>query len=365
MLPLKILFSLCLAATLCLAAEHWDIQYQYKQLDSVLTLNDLAFPSAKRGVACGFTLDRKGKDRSFLIATSDGGNNWTEVPVKETCVSLFFLNDSSGWMVTPKGVWLTSESGRTWTKTKAPPGLLKVWFLDMKHGYGVGLDKTLVETLDGGDTWTPLPIVKDLQGDAKYTTFGEIEFQGRWGMVSGWNVPPRPGGPDWMETKRNGRRQLPNMSISVVTKDGGKTWIKTESSIFGQVTRLDIAPDGLGLGLIEFRDNFEFPSEVYGFNANGSGLRRVFRQNDRAITDVKQLPGSNRAIITGFETSGSVYRSPIPGKLKVLSSEDLGTWSEMEVDYRAVAHQAFIAAPDAKNIWIVADTGMILKLVND
>jgi hypothetical protein len=65
----------------------------------------------------------------------------------------------------------------------------------------------------------------------------------------------------------------------------------------------------------------------------------------------------------GYETSGPVYRSPIPGKLKVLTSDDLVKWTEMPVDYRAVAHSALIAGPDSKNVWIATDTGMILKLV--
>ena len=54
---------------------------------------------------------------------------------------------------------------------------------------------------------------------------------------------------------------------------------------------------------------------------------------------------------------------PIPGKLKVLTSDDLTNWTEMMVDYRAVAHAALITGPDDKHVWIATDTGMILKLV--
>jgi hypothetical protein len=48
--------------------------------------------------------------------------------------------------------------------------------------------------------------------------------------------------------------------------------------------------------------------------------------------------------------------------LKVLRSSDLEHWTEIPVDYRAVAGRASIAAADARNIWIATDTGMILKL---
>src|SRR6185312_13628695 len=98
------------------AELRWDIQYQYRDIDATLTLNDLAFPSATRGTACGFTTDRKGKDHSIVLTTIDGGVHWAESPTKETCLALFFLDDSTGWMVTDKGIWFTPESGKSWSK---------------------------------------------------------------------------------------------------------------------------------------------------------------------------------------------------------------------------------------------------------
>ena len=55
------------------ADEHWEIQYHYHQTDSTLTINDLTFPRQTHGIACGFTTDRKEKDRPLVILTSDGG----------------------------------------------------------------------------------------------------------------------------------------------------------------------------------------------------------------------------------------------------------------------------------------------------
>jgi hypothetical protein len=48
--------------------------------------------------------------------------------------------------------------------------------------------------------------------------------------------------------------------------------------------------------------------------------------------------------------------------LKILRSDDLDNWQEMDVDYRATAHRVMISAVDDRNIWIATDTGMILKL---
>jgi hypothetical protein len=365
LLPLVVFIAVAIHIPLS-AEQRWDIQYQYRDIDATLTLNDLAFPSATRGVACGFTTDRKGKDRSIVLTTIDGGAHWTDTPTKETCLALFFLDDSTGWMVTDKGIWLSAESGKSWSKLKnAPSGILRVWFLDRQHGFAAGLQKRVFETHDGGESWTLVPIVKEVQGDQTFTTFGEISFSGNNGIISGWNVPPQRGGPDWMDPQQaREQKQVPHLSVLLETTDAGKTWKPNEASLFGQITRISMSPQGIGLGLIEFKDQFEYPSEIYRINLHTGKSDRAFREKDRAITDVRLFPSSTRAVIAGYETSGPVYRSPIPGKVKVLSSDDLNNWTEMTVDYRAVAHSVIIAGPDDQHLWIGTDTGVILKLVN-
>lgn len=344
---------------------HWELQYHYQQINSTLTINAIAFPSAMRGIVAGYITDRHDNARAVVLATADGGQHWDESQVKEAGISLFFLDDSKGWMVTEKGLWQTAESGRSWMKVpKAPAGLLRVWFLDEKHGFAAGLEKRVYETTDGGASWTLLPILKEVQGDPTYTTFGEIGFAGNNGIISGWNVPPRPGGPDWMEPERAARRrQIPTYGVMLETIDAGKTWTKSDASVFGQVTRLSMTPQGTALGLIEYKDEFEVPSEVYRINLHTGHSDSAFKAKDRAITDVRAFAGSTRGIIAGYEPPGTIYRSPIPGKVKVLTSDDLENWQEMPVDYRAVAHSAIIAGPDEKHVWIATDTGMILRLV--
>jgi hypothetical protein len=366
---IRLIISLAISSlTVFAAGQHWDIQYRYRNLDSALTINDLLFPSAKRGLFCGFTTDRKEKDHPVVMTTSDGGATWTEAPVKETGLSLFFLDDSTGWMTTEKGIWTTAESGRSWTKLKnAPSGILRVWFLDRNHGFAAGLEKRVFETTDGGESWKLLPIIEQVEGNPVFTTFGEIAFANNKGIISGWNIPPRRGGPDWMEadgtTPR--RREIPHYAVLLETMDGGKTWTKNDASVFGQITRISLTPQGTGLGLLEFKDQFEYPSEVEKINLHTGRSDRSFREKNRAITDVRLFAGSNKAIIAGYETQGTVYRSPVPGKVKILSSDDQEHWTEMTVDYRAVAHSAIIAGPDENHVWIATDTGMILRLINE
>jgi hypothetical protein len=363
----RFVILMALAAAPAFSAPHWDIQYRYRELDSTLTINDIVFPTAKRGVVIGFTTDRKQKDHPIAMVTSDGGATWADYPVKETGLSLFFLDDSTGWMVTEKGIWITSESGRNWTRLKnSPGGMSRVWFLNRQHGFAAGLEKRVFETKDAGETWTLLPILKEVEGDPVYTTFGEIAFAGDKGIISGWNIPPKRGGPAWMETdKATPRRETPHYAVLLQTQDGGKTWTKSDASVFGQISRITLTPQGTGLGLLEFHDEFPYPSEVQKINLHTGRSDRTFREKDRAITDVRLFAGSNQALIAGYETQGPVFRSPIPGKVKILKSDDLDNWTEMAVDYRAVAHSVLLAGPDENNVWAATDTGMILKLVRD
>ena len=121
-------------------------------------------------------------------------------------------------MVTEKGIWVTVESGHSWSKLKsAPSGMLRVWFLDRQHGFAGGLQKRVFETKDGGDTWTLLPILKDVQGNPVFTTFGEIAFAETRGIISGWNIPPTRGGPAWMEPENAAKqKQVPHYSVLLV-----------------------------------------------------------------------------------------------------------------------------------------------------
>ena len=241
----------------------------------------------------------------------------------------------------------------------------RVWFLDRKHGFAAGLEKRVFETKDAGETWTLLPILTQVEGNPIFTTFGEIAFAGDKGIISGWNIPPKRGGPDWMETDHAPRREIPHYAVLLQTQDAGKTWTKSDASVFGQISRISLTPQGTGLGLLEFHDEFPYPSEVQKINLHTGRSDRTFREKDRAITDIRLFAGANKAFLAGYEVTGPIFRSPIPGKVKILSSDDQDAWTQMTVDYRAVAHSVLLAGPDEDHVWAATDTGMILKLVKD
>ena len=103
-----------------------------------------------------------------------------------------------------------------------------------------------------------------------------------------------------------------------------------------QTICLGLSPAGMGLGLISFSDNFEWPSEVFRVDWKNGKSTRVFRDHNRRITDVA-VPSDKVSYMAGTEIPGKLQQTPIPGKLKMYQSADLESWTEMDVDYRATA----------------------------
>jgi hypothetical protein len=358
--------SCLLISALPLCAAKWHVSYFYDKDNSSLVINDLQFPSAARGIAAGY-LEDKGDSKPVSVTTDDSGAHWTVSKLKDVPISLFFLNDKLGWMVTPGGVWRSVDAGREWREIpKSPKLLMKIYFLDEARGFAIGAHKLAYRTEDGGKTWEPIAAAADPHTDPEYTVYNDITFvTPRTGLISGFSAPPRAGDsgkPDWLDPQdATTRREWPHLSIMLDTRDGGKTWNPSTASMFGRITRGSFLPDGRGLGLIEFADTFKWPSEVHLIDGTTGKSSIVYNATDRAITDVLLLP-SGTAYLAGVEVLGKLQHTPIPRKLKILRSEDLSEWREMDVDYRATAVRAMLRAAGDGSLWVATDTGMILRL---
>lgn len=362
-------------------AERWKIQYFFDEDHDTLMVEDLVFPSPQRGIAVGTIhdeLDPEKKARYTALVTSDGGEHWTQVPLKDHPRSLFFLNDTTGWMVTDSAIWFTEESGRDWSKISeqkkpdrklgvTPPGglITRVWFVDALHGFALGLQKTALESLDGGKTWKPLEEAAKPEANPAHAVYSQIWINGKKGVIFGTSIPPRaddPRLPAWMEPERAvKRKQVPTMTLLLQTLDGGATWQSSTAPLFGNVIAARLVGAD-GLAVFSFSEGFEWPSEVYHLDMNTGDTKRVFAEKDRRVTDCAVFDGP-LGFLAAVEPPGRLNTSPVPGKVKILKSANLTDWEEMPVDYKAVARSLVLAGPDAGHQWAATDTGFILHLV--
>jgi hypothetical protein len=355
-----LLLAFCAAAF----AARWEVAYFHDEDKSALTITDLKFPSVSRGIATGMLQREDKRPQPVVLVTSDGGSNWSLVETKEPGVSLFFLSETDGWMVTTSGVWFTQEAGRSWTRILKRQGLTRVHFLTRERGWAIGARKTVLQTVDGGKSWKAVPEAEALKTNADWTFFGAIAFGSeQFGLIAGMSRSPRTREefPIWMDPEANRRREWPSVSIMLQTTNGGAAWKETRSSLFGRISEIALARDGRGLALLEFDYFFDYPSEVFCTNTASGEFKRCYRRKEFAVTDVSVLAGGP-AFIAGFQPVGLLARTPVPGKVRIASSHDFVSWTDSEVDYRAVATRVMLAVVDAQHAWAATDSGMILRL---
>ncbi len=135
---------------------------------------------------------RKGMSKGPRYRLTMVAWNWSLAEVSEQPISLFFLNDSLGWMATDRGVWSTNEGGRTWKKLEGlKKGILeseipRAHCMDMQSASRRLSTRPSMEARAGKQ----LPPA-DQPGTGLLDTIYEcISFQGPHGVIVGNTSPP-------------------------------------------------------------------------------------------------------------------------------------------------------------------------------
>lgn len=343
-----------LAPFLLEPAERWVSQPVPPVKGGRLVLHDLKILSSTRGFAVGcLAQDRECRPVSLL--TADGGKRWRLDAAPAAGHALFFLDESTGWMVSAGAVWKTSDSGATWESlpaSVATRGASRVYFRDRQTGWAIGSSRGFSRTDDGGATWTPVEVGGGHPTSPVTTSYDWIAFANeRFGMVAGASLAPRSG------SEERGR-ELPHLTVFLDTRDGGDTWTASTTSMFGRVTRVAFEPNGRGLGLIEFRGEFEFPSEVFSIDWKTGRSSRVFRRKDIAITDAG-FDAQGTAWLAGVQRSGAQST----GRVRVFRSADLSVWEEVATD-RVSAARVMLALCCGESPWMATESGAFLRLTS-
>ena len=128
--------------------QSWEVQ-QRKNGEGSL---DVACVSAEQAWIVG--------PDSLILQTRDTGKSWSRVPIETTAtLARVRILGNEGWIVgggPQNGVLLrTRNQGTSWERVKvtATAPLLDI-YLDGKHGWIVGVDGTIFESTDAGESWT-------------------------------------------------------------------------------------------------------------------------------------------------------------------------------------------------------------------
>jgi hypothetical protein len=344
------------------AADRWEAQYFHDVDGEEMRFSSIGFCSETRGVVVG-GLMKKNSFKPIAMVTSTGGKTWTQMPMDEPGRGVFFLDETSGWMLTDSGIWFTDECGRSWRRIHKQRDLTQVRFISRERGWAVGANKVAIETWDGGKTWTKIKAASELDTSADRTVFSVVApLAPNVLLIVARSAAPRFFRmPAWLDPNPQRRRELPALMVSLQTRDGGVTWKSSRTSMFGKVTAVQAGSNGVGLLLVEFDEYFEFPSELYSIHTSGADSKVVMRRKDFAATDILV---SSAYFVAGFQPPGALFRTPIPGRVKILQSNDLKTWTDQPVDYRAVATRVMLTEAGGRK-WAATDTGMILNLVRE
>lgn len=99
-----------------------------------------------------------------IVYSDDDGKTWTQakVPVDVTLTGITFADEKNGWAVGHDAVILnTTDGGVTWTIQNKQPDLeqplFSIYFRNPQSGFAVGAYSLFLETNDGGKTWTSRP----------------------------------------------------------------------------------------------------------------------------------------------------------------------------------------------------------------
>ena len=122
-------------------------------LASTSLLLDLAF-AGERMVAVG--------ERGHVLLSDDHGATWRQaksVPTRDMLTAVYFADSGYGWAVGHDETILnTVDGGETWTRSHFAPEtqqpLLDLWFANRVSGIAVGAYGAYLTTNDGGRHWT-------------------------------------------------------------------------------------------------------------------------------------------------------------------------------------------------------------------
>jgi len=280
----------------------------------------------------------------------------SQLPKGHNYLSLYFVNEFSGWVVGKGGViYHTTNKGTNWILQNSylMEDLVKVQFTDEKHGWIAG-ENNILSTSDAGVTWT-----SRLSG-IPFSRFANISFiDNNTGWVSG---------------TADGRIYH--------TSDAGVTWDIQLTDTLGRVIDLSFVNKSVGYSISNVRGMYKTLNGGQTWNRISQprfSNAICFLDSKKGFAGNNVMPSSlavDKCNIFITEDGGSTWVSEtIPNAMAVWKlsftnsgygfaiSGGLSSFSDIPTDW--VECGALLFSPNVGQKWTSASTGSLLKYVVD
>lgn len=293
------------------------------------------------------------------VLTSMDGKSWAQVgsiPTRSTLTSIAAV-DQQLWVGGHDGIILSSvDAGKTWTRQRIDifvPGsedpaqgspILDMLFMDAKHGFAIGAYSLMLETQDGGATWTSRKINAAVAAPKAAPVASEAGTFSEEDLALGDEADPH----------FNAMTQLTDGTLVLVgergtvyrSADKGATWNK-----------LSFPYKGSMFGVMSWNDNNIL---AYGLRGN------IFESTDRGDSWNKLESGSNATLMGGVDllNGGAVL---VGANGMVLRRNDAASaFTSSVVETKSGEVPVFAAAANASDgqLVLVGDKGAELFTAN-
>lgn len=244
-----------------LAVSTWEAQENVYQDD----LRAVTFVDEDHGWAVGILVKDFNTNTGYIIATTDGGQNWinqTDLQGAQdsALADVVFIDAQTGWIVGGYGAILhTTNGGTNWVRQSSGV-TLDFWgvaFVTVDSGWAVGRQGLVLHTTDGGDNWEP-------QFSNTNNHLSKVTFvDSRYGWVvgnAGTVIHSDNGGNTWVKQESGVDNNLQDVYFSDVatgwvvgyggtilhTVDSGKTWTVQPTNSTEQLSSISFSSFGHG-----------------------------------------------------------------------------------------------------------------------
>jgi photosystem II stability/assembly factor-like uncharacterized protein len=289
--------------------------------------------------------------------------NWKMYPILKNLKQIVIILVAVLFCSSCSRAFLPSTSYNPWQLISLPVDatLADISFAkDLKHGWLVGNQSTLLETTDGGNTWKTRTL--DLGEEAAKYAFTSVSFSGNEGWIAGEpNVllHTTDGGESWLRVplseKLPGSPRLitalgaqsaeltTNIGAIYRTSDGGKTWKAMVQEALGVSRNIARSPDGKYVA-VSARGNF------YSTWEPG---QTAWQQHNRT--------SSRRLQNMGFGSDNKLWLLARGGVLQFSEPGDLENWREPTNPEFATSWGLLdLAYRTPEEVWIAGGSGNLL-----